>query len=200
MVKSLDDSVGLCSVTWKQRGLEENTIVIFTSDNGGYIGTDKGQTVPVTSNAPLRSGKGSLYEGGIRVPLIVRWPGVTPRSRRVPPARDPDGPVSHPHRPRWSDEQSKEPADGLDLKALLQEPGNALNREALYFHYPSHSSPLCCSHRWPRCTPRTHPRSSHRGTSASRNPSTPSPTEPSRVFRAWPWLPAAGCGQTGMRA
>jgi arylsulfatase A-like enzyme len=82
MVKSLHDRVGRVLDHLKQRGLEENTIVIFTSDNGGYIGTDKGQTMPVTSNAPLRSGKGALYEGGIRVPLSVRWPSVTPETAK----------------------------------------------------------------------------------------------------------------------
>ena len=98
MVKSLDESIGRVLAHLAKRGLDKNTLVIFTSDNGGYIGTDKGQTVPVTSNTPLRSGKGSLYEGGIRVPLIIRWPGVTPAGRRVSRARDSDGPVSHPRR------------------------------------------------------------------------------------------------------
>ena len=135
MVKSLDDSVGRVLAHLKQKGLEQNTIVIFTSDNGGYIGTEKGQTMPVTSNAPLRSGKGSLYEGGIRVPLIVRWPGVTPEAAEC---RQPvilmD--LYHTLAATLSGEKPKEPTDGMDLKALLQQPGNALNREGLYFHYP----------------------------------------------------------------
>ena len=65
MVKSLDDSVGRVLAHLKTRRIENDTIVIFASDNGGYIGVDRkaGQTVPVTNNAPLRSGKGSLYEG-----------------------------------------------------------------------------------------------------------------------------------------
>ena len=135
MVKSLDDSVGRVLDHLKQRGLEENTIVILTSDNGGYIGTDKGQTMPVTSNAPLRSGKGSLYEGGIRVPLIVRWPGVTPGDAEC---REPVVLMDlyHTITAMLPGETSKEPTDGMDLKVLLQQPSNALNREALYFHYP----------------------------------------------------------------
>jgi len=55
--------------------LREKTIVIFTSDNGGLI--------PITSNKPLRSGKGYPYEGGIREPVIIRWPGKIPAGREV---------------------------------------------------------------------------------------------------------------------
>ena len=135
MVKSLDDSVGRVLDHLKQRGLEENTIVMFTSDNGGYIGTEKGQTVPVTSNAPLRSGKGGLYEGGIRVPLIVRWPGVTPEAAKC---REPVVLMDlfHTLTATLSGEKPKEPTDGMDLKALLQNPDTKINRDALYFHYP----------------------------------------------------------------
>ena len=135
MVKSLDESVGHVLAHLAKRGLDKNTIVIFASDNGGYIGTDKGQTVPVTSNAPLRSGKGSLYEGGIRVPLIVRWPGVTPEAAECrQPVIVMD--LFHTLTATLSNEKSDEPADGLDLQDLLQQPGNTLDREALYFHYP----------------------------------------------------------------
>ncbi len=68
MVESVDDAVGkICSVL-DELNLAERTVVIFTSDNGGLLG--------VTNNAPLRAGKGSPYEGGIREPLIVRWPKV----------------------------------------------------------------------------------------------------------------------------
>ena len=135
MVKSLDDSVGSVLAHLKQKGLEQNTIVIFASDNGGYIGADKGQTAPVTSNAPLRSGKGSLYEGGIRVPLIVRWPGVTPAAAECQePVVLMD--LFHTLTATLSGEASKAPADGIDLKPLLQQPAGKLDRDALYFHYP----------------------------------------------------------------
>jgi len=135
MVKSLDDSVGRVLDHLKQSGLEQDTLVIFTSDNGGYIGTEKGQTVPVTSNAPLRSGKGGLYEGGIRVPLIVRWPGVTPEAAKC---REPVVLMDlfHTLTATLSGEKPKEPTDGMDLKALLQNPDTKINRDALYFHYP----------------------------------------------------------------
>jgi len=80
MVKSLDDAVGRLAGTIDELGLSDNTIIIFTSDNGGVVKTDRKadhlyRNIPITSNAPLREGKGSIYEGGTRVPTIVSWPG-----------------------------------------------------------------------------------------------------------------------------
>jgi arylsulfatase A len=145
MVRNLDENVGRVLAHLKQHGLEQNTLVIFTSDNGGYIGVDRraGQTAPVTSNAPLRSGKGSLYEGGVRVPLIVRWPGVTPRGatcaepvvvmdlfhtlRATGAPAAPEGRTAR---------TPPDTADGLDLTPLLKNPAAKLSRDALFFHYP----------------------------------------------------------------
>lgn len=69
LVESVDDSLGTIRAALKRLKLDENTIIVFTADNGGLL--------PVTDNSPFRVGKGSAYEGGVRVPLIIHAPGVT---------------------------------------------------------------------------------------------------------------------------
>lgn len=138
MVKSLDESVGRVLARLKQRGLEENTIIVFLSDNGGFTGKNNG--VPVTNNAPLRSGKGSLYEGGIRVPLLVRWPGVTPRGaecREPVVVMDLFRTLRAAGAPASADApRATAISDGVDLTPLLKNPADKLDRDALFFHYP----------------------------------------------------------------
>jgi arylsulfatase A len=140
MVKNMDDNVGRILAQLKERNLEQKTIVIFASDNGGFIGKDRGQTVPVTSNAPLRSGKGSLYEGGIRVPLIIHWPGLSKAGAVCDESvtlRD----LYHTLLPLAKEEADhRTHDDGMDISTLLKHPTAKLTREALYFHYPHYYS------------------------------------------------------------
>lgn len=82
MVEGMDHSLGRVLEHLDARGLAGNTMVVFTSDNGGLSATARGGT-PHVHNAPLRSGKGSAYEGGTRVPLAVRWPGRAPANATV---------------------------------------------------------------------------------------------------------------------
>ena len=74
MIESMDDAVGTLLDTIDRLGVAENTIIVFGSDNGGNMYNDVGG-VTATSNAPLRGGKATMYEGGVRVPMVVCWPG-----------------------------------------------------------------------------------------------------------------------------
>ncbi len=76
MIESMDDAVGALLDALEKNGVLEKTVIIFTSDNGGNMYNEVDGTTP-TSNAPLRGGKASMYEGGTRVPCVVAWPGVT---------------------------------------------------------------------------------------------------------------------------
>ncbi len=134
LVHTLDTNVGRVLDALKRLGLDDRTVVVFASDNGGYINAFQGQRV--TNNAPLRSGKGSLYEGGIRVPLIVRAPGLTRAGATC------DAPVIcmdlFPTLAELAGitGPASTSIDGLSLVPLLREPAATLDRPALYFHYP----------------------------------------------------------------
>lgn len=140
MIKAMDDSVGRVLAHLKRKGLLQDTLVVFTSDNGGYIGADSrsADRIPVTDNFPLRSGKGTCYEGGIRVPLIVSGPGVEGAGRVC------ETPVILTDLfPTFSaiaglGRQPGEPTDGLDLGPVLSATSTTLPREDLFFHYPHH--------------------------------------------------------------
>ncbi|VGO13650.1 Arylsulfatase [Pontiella desulfatans] len=120
MVKSLDDAVGTIVAELKAQGVYENTIIIFTSDNGGIRmdAPDKtdGNKI-VTSMRPLRGAKTSTYEGGLRIPTIVRWPGVAPRESD-------EVIVTHDIYPTLLDAAGLEqlpgnPLDGINLKPYI---------------------------------------------------------------------------------
>ena len=143
MVEHIDNSVGRVLAKIDQLGLRDDTIVFFFSDNGGLTERfDKADGVVVTTNSPLRGEKGSLYEGGIREPLIVRWPGKikagTKNSTSV---------TSVDFYPTFLECASIQinpsyPLDGKSLLPLLKQNGN-MDREAIYWHYPHyhHSTP-----------------------------------------------------------
>jgi arylsulfatase A-like enzyme len=127
MVESLDDAVGQVRRKLDELRLTDHTIVIFASDNGGRV--------PTTSNLPLRVGKGSCYEGGTRVPLIVFWPGVT-RAGSV--CETPViGVDLFPTLLEMTGQKStaSKTVDGVSLVPLLRGNG-ALQRDELFWHYP----------------------------------------------------------------
>lgn len=138
MVESVDDSVGRLMEALRRLRLDERTIVVFTSDNGG-LSVKEGPFTPATVNTPFREGKGYLHEGGIRVPLIVRWPGVT-RSGAV--SRTPV--VSTDFFPTFCRAAGLDPArvmsagplDGVNLEPVLRDPEASVPRQAIYWHYP----------------------------------------------------------------
>jgi len=136
MIQSVDESAGRLMSKLKQLKLTENTVIIFTSDNGG-LSVKEGPNTPATSNSPLREGKGHLYEGGIRVPLIVRWPGVI-----KPGGSACDVPVCStdffPTILEIAGIKSAQPVDGVSLVPLLKQTGD-FKRDALYWHYPHYA-------------------------------------------------------------
>ncbi len=136
MVHSMDESVGRVLARIEQRGIADRTVVIFFSDNGGYIDPWRGEAV--TNNYPLRSGKGALYEGGIRVPLMIRWPGGARSGVTC------DEPVSsvdlYPTMLEMAGlagiASHNAAVDGKSLVPLLKNPDARLGRDELFFHYP----------------------------------------------------------------
>ncbi len=138
MVHDLDVSTGRILATLDELGLAGKTLVLFTSDNGGFLGDEKDQA---TINTPLRAGKGHSYEGGTRVPTIVRWPGVTtpggvssepissvdfyPTLLEIAEASGVDAHNAH--------------VDGKSVVPVLKDPSASLGREALYWHFPHYS-------------------------------------------------------------
>ncbi len=141
MIYSVDESVGRIMRTLEELGIADNTVVIFSSDNGGVGGYAREgikKAGDITDNAPLRSGKGSLYEGGIRDPFVVRWPGVTKAGSvcDVPAIHVDVFPtfleIAGAKRPE------KQILDGESLVKLFRDPSASLQREAIYQHFPGY--------------------------------------------------------------
>lgn len=136
MVASLDQSVGRVLERLDRHGIADNTLVIFTSDNGGLT-QRYGKHDGFTENLPLRRGKGSAYEGGVRIPAIVRWPGVTAAGSVC------DEPImTTDYYPTLlevtsvaGDATHNKSLDGKSITPLLRDPTSTLHRD-LYWHYP----------------------------------------------------------------
>lgn len=136
MIESVDESVGRIVQKLRDLNLADKTALFFTSDNGG-LSVREGPNTPATSNAPLRAGKGYLYEGGIRVPLIVRWPGqVRPGSLERTPVCSTD---FFPTILALAGITGSASPDGEDLLPLLREEGPLAPR-SLFWHYPHYSN------------------------------------------------------------
>jgi arylsulfatase A-like enzyme len=129
MIESLDENVGKLMSTLEETGVAGRTVVMLTGDNGGWLPSTK-------TNLGLRAGKGSVYEGGVRVPLLIRWPGVTrpdsvcdipvigcdlyPTILEMAGARREQGQI----------------VDGASLAPLLRGNTGSWKRDAIYWHYP----------------------------------------------------------------
>jgi arylsulfatase A-like enzyme len=134
MIESVDESVGRVMKKLDELGVAENTVVIFMSDNGGLSTRPKRRNTS-TSNLPLRAGKGWLYEGGIREPMIIKWPGVVePGSVCGEPVTSTD---FYPTMLEMAGLPliSEQHVDGVSLVPLLKNRGK-LKRKAIYWHYP----------------------------------------------------------------
>ena len=135
MVYNLDEDIGRLLEAIDRFGQAENTVVIFTSDNGG-LATAEGSP---TSNAPLSEGKGWMYEGGTREPLIVRWPGVVEAGSQC------SAPVTSTDfyptmlQAAGLDLMPEQHCDGVSLLPLL-EGADSLQREAIFWHYPHYGN------------------------------------------------------------
>ncbi len=141
LLEELDQSVGRIVEAVDRAGLAENTLIVFLSDNGGIEHEQSGRIV--TSNRPLRGEKGTLYEGGVRIPALARWPGTISAGRESAlPA------ITHDIYPTFvelgrASLPTTQPLDGVSLAALLRHPTASLARDTLYWHLPHyhHSTP-----------------------------------------------------------
>lgn len=136
MVASLDQSVGRVLERLERYGIADNTLVVFTSDNGGLT-QRYGKHDSFTENLPLRRGKGSAYEGGVRVPTIIRWPGVTKAGSVCD-----EQVMTIDYYPTFlevtaspGDKTHNASVDGRSITPLLRNPSSSIDRD-LFWHYP----------------------------------------------------------------
>ena len=138
MVESMDDAVGTLLDALDRLKLTDNTVIVFFSDNGGNMYNEVDDTTP-TSNAPLRGGKASMFDGGVRVPMIVAWPGtITPETRSDALVQSTD------FFPTFVDllpikAQPDQKFDGLSIAPALR--GKPFSRDAIFTYFP-HDPPV----------------------------------------------------------
>lgn len=138
MIETLDDTVGMLLKTLEELNLTQKTIVIFTSDNGGLHVLESPDS-PATHNTPYRAGKGYVYEGGLREPLIVRWPKVvSPGSTEDTPVVLTDLVPTLLQAAGIDPAKTVGPLDGVSLMPLLT--GNELPPRPLYWHFPNYTN------------------------------------------------------------
>jgi arylsulfatase A-like enzyme len=135
MIETLDRNVGRLMAKLEELDLDESTVIILMSDNGG-LSTAEGSP---TSNLPLRAGKGWLYEGGIREPMLIRWPGTGTAGEVC------DVPVTstdfYPTMLSMAglDPRPEQHVDGMDITPLFRGEGG-LDERPIYWHYPHYSN------------------------------------------------------------
>ena len=130
MIQSIDESVGKLTAHLQKLGIANNTVIMLTGDNGGLMSQ--------TDNSPLRAGKGSSYEGGIREPTIVRWPGVTPPGSvcETPVITMDFYPTILAITGVSGDAGYNKQVDGVDITPILKDPKASLGRDDLFWFYP----------------------------------------------------------------
>lgn len=142
MIASVDESVGRILKVLDELKLATNTLVIFSSDNGGvggYAREGLTRSDGITDNAPLRGGKGMLYEGGIRVPWIFRWPGAIPAASPCPEPITSVDLFPTLMEVAGAAPPLKHPLDGVSCAKLLTTGGKERpNRDALFWHFPGY--------------------------------------------------------------
>ncbi len=143
LLEELDQSVGRIVETVDRLGLGQNTLILFVSDNGG-LHKEQGGTI-TTSNAPLRAEKGTLYEGGIRVPCLARWPGAIPAAQTSAAIASTIDlyPTFLDIARTGAPDRATQPLDGISLLPHLRQPATPVARDTLYWHLPHyhHSTP-----------------------------------------------------------
>jgi arylsulfatase A-like enzyme len=140
MIASVDESVGRVLTLLDELKLAENTVVIFSSDNGGvggYVREGLKKSGDITDNAPLRSGKGSLYEGGVRVPWIVRWPGKIPVGTTDAPIISVDL-MTTLIELAGTTAPAKQPLDGVSMVECFTSGGKKIPTRDLFWHFPGY--------------------------------------------------------------